>query len=108
MMQDEWSAGGAAQTVEESVIATSLGSIRGPQRGSILALFRSLALVPEDTHAPRAPRARAAHFPLPHILVVALCYRPSTSHQIPRGIWCLYAVFLKRQCDRTLQWRCSG
>ena len=51
-LQEEFGRNGQAKSAEESVIATSLTAIRGPQREAILALFRCLVLVPEDTHVP--------------------------------------------------------
>ena len=38
--------------LQESLIATSLRSISGSQRSSILTMFRSMALVPEDIAPP--------------------------------------------------------
>ena len=43
---------GEKRTVEESVIAASLNSIRGPHRENVMHLFKSLALLPEDCEPP--------------------------------------------------------
>ena len=40
------------QTVAERLVDVSLKGIRGPQQKSVIALFKSLALLPEDTHCP--------------------------------------------------------
>lgn len=45
-------ADGTQQSVEESVIKTSLNSISGSQKEKITALFKCLALIPEDTAVP--------------------------------------------------------
>jgi hypothetical protein len=50
MMQEEFA--GEQRTVEEVVIAASLNSIRGPQKESVMHVFKSLALLPEDTVVP--------------------------------------------------------
>jgi hypothetical protein len=52
MMREELSAHGEARTVEDSVIATSLGAIQGPYAAAARALFRSFRLVPEDAKVP--------------------------------------------------------
>ena len=43
---------GEKRTVEESVIAASLNSIRGPHKEKVMHLFKSLALLPEDCEPP--------------------------------------------------------
>lgn len=50
MMREEFS--DEKRSVEESVIAASLNSIRGPLKESATHLFKSLALLPEDGVAP--------------------------------------------------------
>ena len=52
MLREEFKAGGQDRSMEESVISTSLRGITGPHRQSTLALFRALALAPEDVQTP--------------------------------------------------------
>eukprot|EP01051_Picozoa_sp_SAG22_P002544 SAG22_NODE_115_length_19315_cov_10.458368_5_plen_1113_part_00 len=49
MMKEEFD---AAQSVEETVIATSVRGITGPQRANILTLFKCFALLREDCECP--------------------------------------------------------
>jgi hypothetical protein len=50
-LQEEFEHGGQ-RSVEESVIAASLRGVGGRHRKEVLALFRAMALIPEDVHAP--------------------------------------------------------
>lgn len=52
VLREEFAANGQTRSAEESVIEISLGQIKGAHRDSILALFKSLALLPEDTLCP--------------------------------------------------------
>eukprot|EP01051_Picozoa_sp_SAG22_P008138 SAG22_NODE_604_length_8628_cov_4.245984_6_plen_277_part_00 len=49
MMKEEFASN---KSVGETVITTSIKSLRGPQRQNIVLLFKSLALIPEDTACP--------------------------------------------------------
>ena len=51
VLKDDF-ADGSQQSVEETVIKTSLNSISGSQKEKITALFKCLALIPEDTAVP--------------------------------------------------------
>ena len=51
-MKEAFAENDGARSVEESVIAASVNSIRGAQTQSVVHLFRCLALVPEDTVVP--------------------------------------------------------
>jgi hypothetical protein len=50
MLEEEFGQGG--QTPEQIVTAASLRGIRGRHRSEILALFKAMALIPEDVQAP--------------------------------------------------------
>jgi len=52
MMQDELSVDGEARSAEDSVIATSLGAIHGPNAEAARTLFKSFGLIPEDVKVP--------------------------------------------------------
>ena len=52
MLREQFEHGGQARSIEDSVIFTSLNAITGAHRTSILALFRALALAPEDAFVP--------------------------------------------------------
>jgi hypothetical protein len=51
-LNEEFEAGGQGRSMEESVIAASLRGIGGRHRTQTLALFRAMALLPEDVTAP--------------------------------------------------------
>eukprot|EP01050_Picozoa_sp_SAG11_P000360 SAG11_NODE_10_length_27955_cov_15.365235_12_plen_316_part_00 len=52
MLKDEFAENDNRQSMEETVIATSIKAIKGSQRENIIQLFKSLALVAEDTACP--------------------------------------------------------
>eukprot|EP01052_Picozoa_sp_SAG31_P021339 SAG31_NODE_1645_length_7652_cov_2.069906_4_plen_267_part_00 len=51
MMKEEF-ADGSRQSVEETVILTSLKSVSGSHKDNVTSLFKCLAIVPEDTIVP--------------------------------------------------------
>ncbi len=51
LLKDEF-ADGDSKTIEDTVIKSSLNSIRGSHKDNIISLFKCLALVPEDTTVP--------------------------------------------------------
>jgi hypothetical protein len=52
VLKDEFGTGGQVRSMENSVIRTSLRSIKGRQREHIIRLFCGFALIPEDTAPP--------------------------------------------------------
>eukprot|EP01050_Picozoa_sp_SAG11_P013285 SAG11_NODE_1540_length_4722_cov_2.812243_3_plen_1121_part_00 len=51
LLKDEF-ADGDSKTIEDTVIKSSLKSIRGSHKDNVISLFKCLALVPEDTVVP--------------------------------------------------------
>ena len=49
VLKSEFGEGGQARSMENSIIRTSLKSIRGSQHDEVVQLFHAFALVPEDT-----------------------------------------------------------
>jgi hypothetical protein len=52
VLKDEFGEGGQARSMENSIIRTSLKSIKGSQQEEAMQLFYTFALVPEDTFCP--------------------------------------------------------
>eukprot|EP00729_Bicosta_minor_P011701 gene11701-19336_t len=52
VLKSEFGEGGQARSMENSIIRTSLKSVRGSQHDEVVQLFHAFALVPEDTVCP--------------------------------------------------------
>eukprot|EP01043_Picozoa_sp_COSAG02_P063948 COSAG02_NODE_9206_length_2289_cov_1.807306_1_plen_144_part_00 len=52
LLQEEFSDSGQNRSMEERIIRTSLGAIKGVHHDKILRLFNAFAVAPEDTRLP--------------------------------------------------------
>ena len=64
VLKSEFGEGGQARSMENSIIRTSLKSVRGSQHDEVVQLFHAFALVPEDTVCASSPFLILA-FPFP-------------------------------------------